>query len=74
MKLILKERPLDNKIYQIQELMWTLEDTYKVSLIFDNTYPNHYKLIYNDVSFEFNTYSGVINALNLLINVKGGEE
>ena len=33
---------------------------------FDNTNPNHYKLIMNNKEFEFTTYNDVINATKLL--------
>lgn len=51
------------KLERIEELIDKLKLHYDNNVEFDNTYPNHYKLIVWGKEFEFSTYNDVINAL-----------
>ena len=52
-----------NKLQRIEELIEKLKIHYDNNVEFDNSRPNHYKLIVWGKEFEFGTYNDVINAL-----------
>jgi hypothetical protein len=67
MKLILKEKPIYDKINTIKDLLNYIQFHYDIDITFDNRQTNNYKLIVFDKTFGFNDYNGVINALKFLI-------
>ena len=67
MKLILKEKPVYDKINIIKEKLEYIQYNYDIDVTFDNRQVNNYKLIVFNKTFTFNDYNGVINALNFLI-------
>ena len=58
-----KSNAVLKKLERIEELIELLKIHYENNIEFDNTNPNHYKLIVWDKSFEFGTYNDVISAL-----------
>ena len=56
------------QIDQVLELCNKYSDKTGNDLVFDNLYANHYKLILNNIEYEFTTYKDVTNALLLMLS------
>ena len=77
-KMILQEEhnlrpPYDRSKGQIQQIVDLIDNIKEITgkeIQFDNTWSNHYKLMFNDEIYEFNIYKDVINALKLIISLK----
>ena len=74
MTLILKDKPLYEKIYHIERLLNYIKSTFDIDITFDNRKTNNYKLIIDGKAFGFNDYNGVINALKFVIACGEHEE
>ena len=51
-----------------------IETNYNLKIDFDRRWANHYKILMFNKEYTFNTYSDVIDALNIIITMKENEK
>ena len=62
-------KDINEKINYIKYLVDGLNEKLDLKIEFDNSYPNHYKLIYRNDVYEFVTYNDVINTLEIIYKI-----
>ena len=62
-------KDINEKINYIKYLIDGLNKKLDLKIEFDNSNPNHYKLIYKNDVYEFVTYNDVINTLEIIYKI-----
>ena len=59
---------VNKQLDEIESLIEKVRDK-GIDVDFDNSYPNHYKLVVNNQEYEFNLYRDIKNTLLIVLSI-----